>query len=46
MYREYQPIAETLDLVWRYDSKIFGKKWRDWIPYVISFILFERQNRN
>ncbi|MBN1863110.1 MAG: hypothetical protein JW790_05650 [Dehalococcoidales bacterium] len=46
MYKEYQPIAEPLDLVWRYDPKIFGKKWRDWIPYRISSILFECQRCN
>lgn len=36
MYREYQPIAETLDRVWRYDPNIFGKKWRDWRPNTMT----------
>ena len=40
MYREYQPIAETLNLVWRYDPKIFGKKWKDWIPYIMTVDFF------
>ncbi len=35
MYKEYQPIAESLDLVWRYDPRIFGKRGRDWIPYIL-----------
>jgi len=38
MYKEYQPIAESLDLVWRYDPKIFGEKGRDWIPYILPSI--------
>ena len=38
MYKEYQPIAESLDLIWRYDPKIFGEKGRDWIPYILPSI--------
>jgi len=41
MFKEYQPIAEPLDLVWRYDPKILGKKWRDWIPYILPAIFFD-----
>lgn len=40
MYQEYQPIAEPLNLVWRYDPKIFGKKWQDWIPNLLPPIFF------
>jgi hypothetical protein len=46
MYKEYQPIAEPLDLVWRYDLKILGDKWQDWIPYLILPLFWERHRLN
>jgi len=46
MYKEYQPIAETLDLVWRYDPKIFGEKWRDWKPNTLTPSLFSYYRLN
>ncbi len=46
MYREYQPIVEPLDLVWRYDLKIFGNKWQDWIPYWLLQILLTGHRLN
>jgi len=41
MYKEYQPIAESLDLVWRYDPRIFGKKGHDWIPYILPAAFYD-----
>ena len=46
MYREYYPIAEPLDLIWRYDPGILGNKWQDWIPYLIMPLFFERYRLN
>ena len=46
MYKEYQPIAETLDLVWRYDPKIFGEKWHDWKPNTLTPSLFSYYRLN
>ena len=46
MYREYQPIAEPLDLVWRYDPKILGSEWQDWIPYWLLPLLFDGHRLN
>ena len=45
-YKEYQPIAEPLDLVWRYDERIFGKKWQDWIPNILVPFLFDYYRLN
>ncbi|MFC2024373.1 hypothetical protein ACFLTJ_02175 [Chloroflexota bacterium] len=46
MYKKYKPVAETLDLVWRYDTRIFGDKWEDWIPYVLLPALFKVRKLN
>ncbi len=46
IYKEYQPIAEPLDLVWRYDPKILGNKWQDWIPYILMATLLEHHKLN
>jgi len=45
-YKEYQPIVEPLNLVWRYDPKIFGKKWEDWIPHILPAIFFDCHKLN
>ena len=46
IYKEYQPIAEPLDLVWRYDQKIFGEEWQDWVPNLLSHFSFDYYRMN
>ena len=44
MYKEYRPIAEPLNLVWRYDPRIFGEMGKDWLPYIPDIFVWFRLN--